>query len=101
MAGLDLPVSALRKQISSALNLIVHMSRLPDGARKATQITEVIGMEGDIVTLTDIYKFTQTSVGTDGKILGENKPTGIRPMFSPKLEVAGYKLGGEYFGLGF
>jgi pilus assembly protein CpaF len=101
MAGLDLPVAALRKQISSALNLIVHLSRLPDGARKATQITEVVGMEGDIVTLTDIYKFTQTSVGPDGKINGEMKPTGIRPMFSPRLEVTGYKLGGEYFGLGF
>jgi pilus assembly protein CpaF len=101
MAGLDLPISALRKQISSALNLIVHMSRLPDGTRKATQITEVVGMEGDIVTLTDIYKFTQTSIGPDGKVHGELKPSGIRPMFSPRLEVAGYKLGGEYFGLGF
>jgi pilus assembly protein CpaF len=100
MAGLDLPVAALRKQIASALNLIVHMSRLPDGARKATQITEVIGMEGDVVTLTDIYKFTQTSVGQDGKVNGDLRPTGIRPMFSPRLEVAGYKLGGEYFGLG-
>ncbi|RPH60391.1 MAG: CpaF family protein [Chloroflexi bacterium] len=101
MAGLDLPISALRKQISSALNLIVHMARLPDGTRKATQITEVVGMEGDIVTLTDIYKFTQTSVGPDGKVHGDLKPSGIRPMFSPRLEVAGYKLGGEYFGLGF
>jgi pilus assembly protein CpaF len=101
MAGLDLPISALRKQISSALNLIVHMARLPDGTRKATQITELSGMEGDIVTQTDIYKFVATSISPDGKVHGDLKPSGIRPMFSPRLEVAGYKLGGEYFGLGF
>lgn len=100
MAGLDLPMMALRKQISSALNLIVHMTRLPDGTRKATQITEVGGMEGDIVTQTDIYKFVQANVGLDGKVNGELKATGIRPMFSPRLEQAGYKLGGEYFGMG-
>lgn len=99
MAGIDLPMMALRKQISSALDLIVHMARLPDGTRKAIQITEVGGMEGDVVTQTDIYKFFQTSTGPDGKVNGELRPTGIRPMFNPKLEVAGYKLGGEYFGL--
>ena len=101
MSGIDMPVNALRKQISSALNLIVHMTRLPDGARKATQITEVGGMEGDVVTQTDIYKFIQTTTGADGKIVGELKPTGMRPMFGSRLEMAGYKLGGEYFGLGF
>jgi len=101
MSGIDLPVIAIRKQVSSAINLIVHMTRLPDGSRKATQITEVSGMEGDVVTQTDIYKFVSTGTGPDGKINGDLKPTGIRPLFSPKLEVAGYKLGGEYFGLGF
>jgi pilus assembly protein CpaF len=101
MSGIDLPIVAIRKQVSSAVNLIVHLTRLPDGTRKVTHITEVSGMEGDIVTQTDIYKFVSTGTSTDGKILGEIKPTGIRPMFSPRLEVAGYKLGGEYFGLGF
>jgi len=100
MSGLDLPIMALRKQISSAINLIVHMNRLPDGSRKAVQITEVSGMEGDVVTQTDIYKFYPTSTAQDGKVLGELRPTGIRPMFSTRLEMAGYKLGGEYFGLG-
>lgn len=100
MSGVDLPLNAIRKQISSAVNLIIQMTRLPDGSRKATQITEVSGMEGDVVTQTDIYKFHMISVDTDGKVRGELKPTGIRPMFSPRLEVAGYKLGGEYFGLG-
>jgi pilus assembly protein CpaF len=100
MAGVDLPVIAVRKQISSAINLIVHMNRLPDGSRKAIQITEVSGMEGDVVTQTDIYKFYSTGIGNDGKIRGDLKPTGLRPMFTTRLEQAGYKLGGEYFGLG-
>jgi pilus assembly protein CpaF len=100
MSGVDLPVSSIRKQISSAVNLIIQMTRLSDGTRKATQITEVSGLEGDVVTQTDIYKFVTTGVEVDGKIRGDLKPTGIRPMFSPRLEVAGYKLGGEYFGLG-
>jgi len=100
MSGIDLPVAAIRKQISSAVNVIIQMSRLSDGTRKAIQITEVSGMEGDVVTQTDIYKFHATGMDTDGKVRGELKPTGIRPLFSPRLEVAGYKLGGEYFGLG-
>ncbi len=100
MAGLDLPVAALRKQISSAINLIIQMTRLSDGTRKVAQITEVSGMEGDVVTQTDIYKFVATGADGDGKVRGDFKPTGIRPMFSPRLEIAGYKLGGEYYGLG-
>jgi pilus assembly protein CpaF len=100
MAGVDLPIVAVRKQISSAINLIVHMNRLPDGSRKAMQITEVSGMEGDVVTQTDIYKFYASVTGSDGKVQGELRPTGLRPMFTPRLELAGYKLGGEYFGMG-
>ena len=98
MAGFDMPMLPIRKTIASAFNLIVHQSRLEDGTRKTTQITEVAGMEGDVVTLTDIFKFEKTGVGPEGKILGELKPTGIRPMFSPRLEVVGYKLGGAIFG---
>lgn len=100
MAGLDMPIIAIRKQIASAINLIVHQTRLQDGSRKTTQITEVGGMEGDVVVLTDIFKFEQTGVGEGGKVLGQLKPTGIRPLFSPKLDVAGFKLGGEIFGAG-
>jgi pilus assembly protein CpaF len=76
------------------------MNRLPDGSRKAIQITEVSGMEGDVVTQTDIYKFYSVGIGIDGKVHGDLKPTGLRPMFTTRLEQAGYKLGGEYFGLG-
>jgi pilus assembly protein CpaF len=100
MSGIELPVIAIRRQIASAINLVVHMSRLQDGTRKTTQITEIVGMEGDVVTQMDIFKFIQTGVGQDGKVLGELRPTGIRPQFTPKLEVAGFKLGGEIFGAG-
>ncbi len=100
MAGLDMPVIAFRRQIASAFNLIVHMARLEDGTRKATHITEISGMEGDIVTLSDIFRFDRTGVGADGKVLGELRPTRIRPFFSNRLESAGYKLSGDIFGAG-
>ncbi len=97
MAGMDLPLKVVRQQISSAVDLIIQQTRLKDGSRKVTAITEVVGMEGDIVVLTDIFKFEQTGIGQGGKILGELKPTGIRPIFSPRLEAAGFKLSGEIF----
>ncbi|MBN2147642.1 MAG: CpaF family protein [Anaerolineales bacterium] len=98
MAGLELPLLAIRRQIASAINLIVHMSRLTDGTRKVTHITEVSGMEGEIITMSDIFKFEQTGVAQDGRILGQLKATGLRPMFTPRLEVVGYHLRGEIFG---
>jgi pilus assembly protein CpaF len=97
MAGMDLPLKVVRQQISSAVDLIIQQSRLKDGSRKVTAITEVVGMEGDVVVLTDIFKFEQTGTGENGKILGELKATGIRPIFSPRLEAAGLKLGAEIF----
>jgi len=99
MAGLDLPIRVAREQIASAVDLIVQTTRLRDGTRKVTQITEVGGMEGDTVVLTDIFKFDATGVGAEGKILGELKPTGIRPIFSHKLEQAGFKLKPEVYGI--
>jgi len=97
MAGMDLPLKVVRQQISSAVDLIIQQTRLKDGSRKVTAITEVVGMEGEIVVLTDIFKFEQTGVGEKGKIVGELKPTGIRPIFSPRLEASGFKLGAEVF----
>ncbi|NJN79061.1 MAG: CpaF family protein [Anaerolineales bacterium] len=97
MAGMDLPLKVVRQQISSAIDVIVQQSRLKDGQRKVTAVTEVAGMEGDIVVLTDIFKFHQTGVTTDGKVEGELRPSGIRPLFTPRLEAAGYKLGAEIF----
>jgi len=98
MAGVELPLKVVRQQISSAVDLIVQQSRMKDGTRKIIAITEVAGMEGDVIVLTDIFKFDQTGIAGDGKILGEIKATGIRPQFTPRLEVAGFKLGSDIFG---
>lgn len=97
MAGLDLPLKVVRQQISSAIDLIVQQTRLKDGQRKVTAVTEVAGMEGEIVVLTDVFKFNKTGVATDGKVQGELSATGIRPIFTPRLEAAGYKLKAEIF----
>ena len=98
MAGVDLPLKVVREQIAAAVDLIIHESRLRDGTRRVVSITEVSGMEGDTVVMTEIFKFTQTGVATDGKILGDLKPTGIRPLFYPRLEAAGFRLPPEIFG---
>jgi pilus assembly protein CpaF len=98
MSGMDLPVKVLREQIAAAIDLIIQQSRLRDGSRKVTSITEVSGMEGDTVVMTEIFRFEQTSIGQDGMVIGELKPTGIRPLFTPRLEASGFKLGPEVFG---
>jgi pilus assembly protein CpaF len=98
MAGMDLPVRAIREQISSAVDLIVQQSRMRDGSRKITQVTEVQGMEGDKIILQDIFVFAQESF-TDGKVFGAIKPSGVRPMFMPKIEEAGMQLSAATFGL--
>jgi pilus assembly protein CpaF len=98
MAGLDLPIKVLREQIAAAIDLIVQQARLKDGSRKVTSITEVSGMEGDTITMTEIFKFQQSGIDKDGKIIGELVPTGIRPAFSPRLEASGFKLSGQMFG---
>jgi pilus assembly protein CpaF len=97
MAGMDLPLKVVRQQISSAVDLIIQQTRLKDGSRKVTAITEVAGMEGDTVVLTDVFKFEQTSIGQDGKIVGDLKATGIRPIFGPRLEASGFKLSADIF----
>jgi len=97
MAGMDLPLKVVRQQISSAIDLIVQQTRLKDGARKITAITEVAGMEGETVVLTDVFKFEQTGMGEGGRVLGELKATGIRPIFGPRLEAAGFKLSADLF----
>jgi pilus assembly protein CpaF len=98
MSGMDLPLKVVREQIASAIDVIVQQSRIKDGSRKITAITEVAGMEGDTVVMTDIFKFEQTTVTPDGKVIGDLKPTGIRPLFTTRLEMAGFRLGPEVFG---
>jgi len=99
MSGLDLPIRVIREQVAAAVDLIIQQSRMRDGTRKVTQVTEVIGMEGDTIVLSDIFKFEQSGQDEEGKVLGEHKATGIRPIFMSKLESAGFKLGPEVFGV--
>jgi pilus assembly protein CpaF len=100
MAGLEFPLKVIREQIASAVELIVQQTRLRDGSRKITQVTEVAGMEGDTVVLQDIFKFTEEGLGPQGQILGSMRPSGLRPIFTPKLEAAGFRLPPEVFSAG-
>ncbi len=97
MAGVELPLRAIREQVSSAVDLIVHQNRLKDGTRKITNITEVQGMEGDVIIMQDVFVFEQTGV-VEGKIQGQLKATGIRPKFTEKFEVMGIHLPPGLFG---
>jgi pilus assembly protein CpaF len=96
MAGMELPLKVVRAQIASAVDLIVQQSRMRDGSRKVVNITEVQGMEGDVIVMGDIFAFRETDM-EDGKVMGELEPTGIRPKFSEKLEMAGFHLPPEIF----
>ncbi len=99
MAGMDLPVRAIREQIASAIDVIIHQERMRDGTRKVVNITEIAGMEGDVVTMTDIYVFEQTGI-ENGKIVGKLRPTGLRPRFYEKIEAAGIHLPPSLWGMG-
>lgn len=97
MAGMDLPVRAIREQISSAIHLIVQQNRLRDGSRRITSITEVMGMEGDVIILQELFRFDQQGIDNKGNIIGSHKPTGIVPRFLHKLEEEGISLGKDIF----
>jgi pilus assembly protein CpaF len=99
MAGMDLPSRAIREQIASAIDLVVHQERMRDGTRKVTHITEVSGMEGDVITMTDLFVFEQTGI-ENGQIIGRLRPTGLRPKFMDKIEAAGIHLPPSVFGIG-
>lgn len=99
MAGMELPVRAIREQVASAVDLIVQQSRLRDGSRKIVNITEVQGMEGDVIVMSDIFAFEQQGI-ENGKIVGRLKPTGIRPKFYERIEAAGIILPPNIFGAG-
>jgi pilus assembly protein CpaF len=99
MAGMELPVRAIREQVSSAIDLVVHQERLRDGTRKVVNITEVSGMEGDVITMTDIFTFEQLGY-EDNHVLGRLRPTGLRPKFIEKIEASGIHLPPSVFGIG-
>ena len=100
MAGLEIPVMAIREYISSALSVIVHLARLSDGTRKIVQLAEVVGMEGDTITMQDIFRFRQSGTDEEGKVIGRILPTGIRPNFAEKLAERGLSLPAEMFSPG-
>ena len=97
MAGFDLPSKALRHYISSALNVIVQLSRLSDGSRKVVSVQEVSGMEGEVVTMQEIFKFEQAGLDQNGKVKGRFRATGIRPKFAEKFQAMGIQIPNELF----
>jgi pilus assembly protein CpaF len=99
MAGMDLPSRAIREQVSSAIDLVVHQDRMRDGTRKVVNVTEVSGMEGDVITMTDIFVFEQSGI-ENGRIVGRLRPTGLRPKFMDQIEAAGIHLPPSIFGIG-
>lgn len=99
MAGMDLPVRAIREQISSAIDLVVHQERMRDGTRKVVNISEVSGMEGDVITMTDLFVFEQSGYD-EGKVVGRLRPTGLRPKFIDQIEATGIHLPASIFGIG-
>jgi pilus assembly protein CpaF len=99
MAGMELPLRAIRQQIASAIDLVVHQDRMRDGTRKVVQCSEVLGMEGDTIVMQDIFRFDQTGIDDNGKILGELRPTGLRPRINERIEQAGIHLPPTVFGL--
>jgi pilus assembly protein CpaF len=96
-AGTNLPNKAMREQISSAINVIVQVSRMADGSRRMTSITEITGMEGEIVTAQEIYRYARRGIGEDGSVIGRFEPTGVRPGFAERLRIAGVELPTEMF----
>ena len=97
MANLSIPERAIRQQIASAINLIVQVRRLSDGTRRVTGISELTGMEGEVITMQDIFLFEKTGIRQDGKVCGRFKATGIRPKCSDRLAASGYRLAADLF----
>src|SRR5216683_184582 len=92
LSGASIPQRAMRQQVASALNFVVHVSRLSDGSRKCMKISELTGMEGDMVMMQDLFEFKRTGIGQGGKVLGQFKHTGIRSMYTERVAAAGYRL---------
>jgi len=98
MSGMELPHRAIREQVAAAIDMIIQLSRMRDGSRRVTSITEVQGMEGDVITMADIYKFEQTGY-ENNKVIGRLRPTGLRPKFMDRIEQAGIHLPPSIFGV--
>jgi pilus assembly protein CpaF len=97
MSGADLPLRAIREQLVAALDLVVYIERLQDGTRRVTQISEVRGLEGDVITMQDVFAFQREGVEGE-RVVGNLRPTGIRPSFNDKLMARGIELPASWFG---
>jgi pilus assembly protein CpaF len=97
MANLSLQEKAMRQQIASAINVVIQVSRLGDGSRKVMQVSEIVGMEGEVITMQDIFVFDRTGTAEDGTVLGRFRATGIRPRFAERLQSFGIKLSALLF----
>jgi len=97
LSGVSIPQRAMRQQIAAALNIIVHVARLSDGTRKVMKISEISGMEGEMVMMQDLFEFKRTGIGSGGEVLGRFRATGIRSTYSERLEAAGYNLEAKLF----
>jgi pilus assembly protein CpaF len=97
MASLNIPERSIRHQIASALIIVVQLSRMSDGTRKCVNISEITGLEENIVSMSDIFNFVRRGIGPDGRVVGAFQPTGIRPRFLDRLRVAGIDLPAEFF----
>ena len=100
MSCADLPARAIREQVAAAIHVFIQVQRLQDGSRKVTHVTEISGMEGDTITLQDIFLFKLDRVDEDGKVHGSMRPTGIRPSFVSRFQMAGIDLPNNLFGSG-
>ncbi|GAG01227.1 unnamed protein product, partial [marine sediment metagenome] len=98
MAGVNIPNKALRSQIASAVDMIIQASRLSDGSRKILYLSEVVGMEGETITMQDVFIFDRQGVSSDGKVMGHHCPTGIRPKFMEKFKLSGIEISEGVFG---
>lgn len=97
MAGANLPDRAMREQISSALDLIIQVTRLSDGTRRITSIVEITGMEGPVTATQEIFRFRRRGISPEGQVIGDFEPTGVRPQFMERLRVAGVEIQNELF----
>jgi pilus assembly protein CpaF len=97
MAGLSIPNEAIRRYISSALDVVIHLSRLIDGSRKVVSLSEITGMEGNIITMQEIFSFEQTGIGPDEKVIGKFKMTGVMPRFAERFKANGIAVAYDAF----
>ena len=100
LSGVNLPPMAMREQISAALDVIIHVSRMSDGTRRVVSVSEIVGMERDVVAMQEIFTYKKSGISEDGTVLGRYEATGIRPKFAERLEISGVAVPASLFNEG-